>query len=216
MKKNIFTVMLIFLAAIGYCQDTVTIYYDAKWKKINDWNSAVFYSKGYQNPDGLWTVTDHFKSGRVQMTGFYKSLKNQYKQGLFTYYYESGIKESEGYFKDNLMDGEWKYWNEKGRLTSKQLYKRNIIQQIESYHPNGTVKQKGSIKNNQKDGKWFYYDYNGRLIFEGLYSNNLREGIWARHLPDTTITINYFRGNIIEDKGTLVRGRDEGRRIYDN
>ncbi len=214
--KTPILIIIVLLSLQAFTQDTATFYYTSKWELTQGSETATYYGKMWKNNQGTYTAIDYYMSGQMQMSGFYKSMKTKIKHGLFSYYYENGVKKVEGLYIDNLAQGEWKYWDEKGKLTSIISSKDNKMIGEQEFHPNGKLKHSGNYKNNQKSGKWQYWDQDGRLIFEGQYVKGWRSGNWNRHLPDTTITVEYLKGTLLNDSGTLVRKRDQGRTIYNN
>ncbi|MEX1002318.1 MAG: toxin-antitoxin system YwqK family antitoxin [Crocinitomicaceae bacterium] len=73
--------------------------------------------------------------------------------GYNVFYYESGEKASEGYFKNGQPHGEWK-----------------------SYHPLGTLKSIGYKANGQSDSLWKFYDEEGLLKWSYEYENDKKNG----------------------------------------
>jgi antitoxin component YwqK of YwqJK toxin-antitoxin module len=213
------TLILIFIILISLpvlAQDTTTFYYDSKWQLTQSKETASYYGKMWKNSQGTYTAFDYYMNGSTQMTGVYKSMKTKVKHGLFSYYTENGIKEVEGQYFENMEQGDWKYWDENGKLTGILSFKDGKMIREQIFHHNGNLKHTGSVKNGMKSGTWQYWDSNGRLIFEGQYLKGARTGDWNRYLPDTTITVKYMKGILLEDTGSLIRNRDQGRRIYNN
>ena len=98
-----------FLSNSPLAQDTLTFYYDKNWKEIPEKNAAVFYRKAFVDDNNTWSVLDYYISDKIQMTGTFKS-KSLLKQGHFVYYYENGIKKSEGNYLNNKAEEKWCYW----------------------------------------------------------------------------------------------------------
>ena len=95
--------------------------------------------------NGIWMkkFSDEKVNGRV----FYEyegnkiilgSMINGKKNGKWTFWYDSGIKRQEAYFKDGRNVGEWKWYNSQGILVIKQSFSNvdNISTKV-SYDING-------------------------------------------------------------------------------
>src|ERR1700741_4525386 len=60
--------------------------------------------------------------------------------GYNIYYYDNGIKSSEGFMKDGKPDGYWK-----------------------NYYPSGIIKNEGNRTNFQLDSIWKFYNEKGKI-----------------------------------------------------
>jgi len=69
---------------------------------------------GFKNGkrDGKWTY--YYENGNKWSEGYFKE---GVEEGLRTAYYENGQKRYEGIYKDGKRIGEWKFWEETGKLT---------------------------------------------------------------------------------------------------
>jgi hypothetical protein len=112
---------------------------------------------------------------------------NQYdhegrKQGYWEEYYDNGILESKGSYKNDIRDGIWEYYRGDGQLESKGSYKNDKKDRIwEYYYDNGKLSYKRSYKNGIRDGIWEYYYDNGKLRYKGSYKN----GKYIKKIPLT-------------------------------
>lgn len=79
--------------------------------------------------------------------------KNQLEEGYNTFYYENGIKSSEGFIKNGKPDGFWK-----------------------SYYVNGILKSEGNRVNGILDSLWVFYDEFGDTLSKINYVNGNRNG----------------------------------------
>lgn len=128
-------------------------------------------------------ILEKYPNGNTKVTGQMKSGK---MQGLWTYYFENGIRKGEGYFSDgdgsdtakatgiprNSRDSTWKFYDESGKMKSS-------------------------------------YSYNhGKVLNRALYSDNEKKYLQAYFNPDDSIP------NKIE--GYLVNGEIESsREVFD-
>ena len=76
--------------------------------------------------------------------------------GEWTFWYESGQKESEGRYVDHQKDGPWTF-----------------------YHENGKKDAEGEYKEGQREGEWTAWNETGEKESEGAYEADRREGEWA-------------------------------------
>jgi len=65
-------------------------------------------------------------NGDTKTSGFIDE-SNQEKEGNWFEYYLNGKKKSMGFYLDNQKHGVWKYWDEKGKLITKEKYKRGVL-----------------------------------------------------------------------------------------
>jgi antitoxin component YwqK of YwqJK toxin-antitoxin module len=77
------------------------------------------------------------------------------KNGQFITHYLNGKIEKVGFMKNNMNEGEWKY-----------------------FYSNGTLESEGRYENSKAQGKWTYYYSNGFIKTEGIYVNSEKEGTW--------------------------------------
>lgn len=94
-----------------------------------------------QIPDGDF-IQKH-PNGAILVKG--KILNNK-REGLWTTYYQSGIKQSESTYKSDVLNG-----------------------RTASFYTNGQVRYIGYFLNNKKDGKWDFYTEDGDFEKSQLY-----------------------------------------------
>ena len=66
-----------------------------------------------------------------------------------TYFFKNGKVKAEGPFINGKMEGEWKFYREKGQLW-----------------------QVGNFKNDMKNGTWLRYDKNNELEYQQFFRDN--------------------------------------------
>jgi antitoxin component YwqK of YwqJK toxin-antitoxin module len=235
--KRIILGFMIFLAAANTlpAQDTLIFYYDKDWNDIPDKEEAEYYRKAF--PDqGAWAVRDYFMSGKLQMTGTYKSKNFNSRQGHFVYYFENGQKQSEGEYMNDKHEGRWTYWYENGNKKSEgNCTAGNLEGEWTYWHESGEKKSQGNYIRSNKDGSWTYWHQNGQpesieifktgsissakvfykngaLNYEGDYFNGKRHGTWTFYNVDGRV---YFSGNYVlgVKKGEWVRSFPHGQMI---
>lgn len=87
---------------------------------------------------------EYHPNGAVKIKGVHN--KNMQREGLWTSYYENGIKWSESYYSNGKRDGH--------SLT---------------FFPNGGVRYLGEYKDDIKIGTWTFYDETGKVVKEEKY-----------------------------------------------
>lgn len=87
------------------------------------------------------------------------------KQGEWARTWEStGKLRYTGRFKDDRPVGEFKHYDERGVLTTVQVYATDgKVSRAKHYHPDGTLMATGKYVGQEKDSVWNYYSTDGRL-----------------------------------------------------
>ena len=97
---------------------------------------------------------------------FNKTDKQGRRQGPWVDFYANGQKRYEGQFKNDRCHGEFKYYDEQGRLKATNTFDRSGEKALnKTYASNGTLIATGYYVNQKKDGEWRYFsENNGKLI----------------------------------------------------
>jgi antitoxin component YwqK of YwqJK toxin-antitoxin module len=122
--------------------------------------------------------TYYFKNGNRSMETYYKKgLKN----GTVTTWHSNGVVKESGAFIDDLFDGNWEEYDERGLLIGEGTF------------------DKGT-------GKRIMYDEMGRLKCETNMVNNKKEGLEIHFLPSSEIekTILFNEDRIVEINGIPI------------
>jgi uncharacterized protein len=155
-------------------QDTITVYYDKDWKEIMNKDQASFYRKAFQDSNKVWTANDYFISGKIQMTGTFRSKKMDVKQGHFIYYFENGQKLTEGNYVNNKAQDEWTTWYENGQVNFRgNMVNDNLEGEWSYFFDNGKLKSRGKLVSNKKEGEWNFWDEKGNLQDKESYRSGL-------------------------------------------
>jgi antitoxin component YwqK of YwqJK toxin-antitoxin module len=83
---------------------------------------------------------EHYPNGQLKIKG---QNAKELRHGLWTAYYESGVKWSE----EHYVDGE-----------------RNGVSV--SYYPSGIVRYRGMYRQDKRVGKWYFYHEDGKIATE--------------------------------------------------
>ena len=137
MMRNAFILSLILLACASCGESNKTTIESEENKPVG--GSAV--SQEF-HPDGPFE--SRYTNGQIKLSGDYLGGK---KQGLWTGYYESGIKQSESSYNGGELHG-----------------KSSV------FYNNGQVRYIGYYKNGLRDGQWIFFDENGTEQPSKVYS----------------------------------------------
>ena len=105
------------------------------WKKL--------YADGLLSKEWNYEY-EYFGNGELMSS---KRYNNEMNDGLFSTWYESGQKRSEGHWEDGKKVGKWLSW-----------------------HSNGQLESEGSYIDDRKDGLWVSYDETGTKVSEDVYA----------------------------------------------
>lgn len=97
--------------------------------------------KEQQIPDG--DFIKKYSNGNLEIKG---EMSNNERVGLWTAYYESGIKQSESNYENGYLHG-----------------------RTASFYPSGQVRYIGYFLGNKKDGKWDFYLEKGEFDKSEMY-----------------------------------------------
>lgn len=136
-----------------------------------------------QSPEGLQFLQGAYKiyspTGGLLSESHFSQGK---KQGLSTAYHLNGKPSFEGFFEEDLPEGEQLYWYSDGRLKSKILYAKGILHGLTSlYHSNGNLKREVCFQEGKRHGKEKVWTYRGSLTIEKnfVYGALIAEKYWT-------------------------------------
>ncbi len=173
MKQKHFLLLLIMaLPFVSKGQDTLRFYFDEYWKPTSDY-LAHYYRDMYKS-GSLWTITDYYQNGQVEMKGASLTLNTDDKQGPFTYYYKNGNKQEEGNYNHGKRTGKWTWRYKNGAIESLGNYNANgeLNGTWKSFYKNGQLRGSGNYKEGQQVGQWKWYFNNGQKSAVEQYMND--------------------------------------------
>jgi antitoxin component YwqK of YwqJK toxin-antitoxin module len=131
----------------------------------------------------------------VNKTNFTDSLGR--KQGFWKKYSKDTLK-YEGQFKDDIPQGEFKYYFPNGKMKALTNYSDNgKIAKTILYHPDGKKNGEGTYVDKKKDGLWVYFGTNGVKISEENYKMGVKTGVWKYFYDDGRINrIENYNNNL--------------------
>lgn len=229
-------------------KDTVEIIYyktatQGYWRSSGAWHTktgklptkeGAKYFREIKFVNGLINdVKDYFISGQLEMTGNYSSYFAELEgaNGLFTWYYENGIKRQEVNFINGNMEGCLYQWKNDGKCMDGPYSSKMYHSEINSYTkdcpcsdqtlnqqmnnsqiennkvvPSDTIKDNyignfDSVGNKTGFGKMLYANGN---VYEGEWKNNLKNGQGKQSYKDGSSYEGEWKDNKIEGYGTII------------
>jgi len=118
-------------------QDYKYVYYYDKDLKSCRQSRSVITAKGYKE-EGLLKL-DYFnnETGKLLMSVHYTDSTLNISKGLFQSYYENGVIEKEGNYDNDMKQGLWQHWDDKGLKTDSSIYEKDYrirYAQFRYYH----------------------------------------------------------------------------------
>jgi antitoxin component YwqK of YwqJK toxin-antitoxin module len=101
----------------------------------------------------------YYESGQLSSEGILEEGK---PNGYWITYYPNGLRKSEGNRLNFLLEGKWKFYDEKGNI-------ENVI----------------TYEEGRKNGVYQYFNDSCILILEEQYKNDLKEGLQTEYWADT-------------------------------
>lgn len=122
-----------------------------------------------------------------------------YKDGSFTSWYDNGIMESTGVYKDDRMEGEWKFFHPNGQQSTIELYKDGKLNSMQCFDPSG--KETGDFCSISKPAMLKGFGDYKQYIFQNLFwpeeaiKNNIEGTVSVRF----TINKNGMLENLVAE-----------------
>lgn len=203
---------------------TYLYYIDGKIKK------EIYYKDGLE--EGL--VKEYDTTGTIitlytYRKGFIVSREiiNRYnsqgnKHGQWMEFYSNGKVKQTSEWRNGILNGFVKNYNENGDLLTVEKYTNGIIQpeatEIQvyeiryDYYENGKIKIIGSYKNDQADGIRREYDEDGKIIKGYIFRNGflIAEGIIDEKGLKQGIFKEYFENGTIQAEGKYLNSNPTG------
>ena len=133
-----------------------TIFYDQNKNKVSE---GKVVNKLFE---GQWKYY-HLASKNIMTTEYYSKGK---LEGLRTVFYLSGKIAEEINYKNNLKNGFYKKYTEKGILLEESIFKNDQYSGLAIFRDsNGNMVSKGQFVNGKKAGIWHFFE-KGKLVKE--------------------------------------------------
>jgi len=118
----------------------------------------------------------HFGNGVKQSEGWYK---NDMLEGLRVCWYEKGQKQSEKTYRDGKAYGQYSYWYENGQKESEWNYRNGMLDgPFVRWYENGQKRLAGAFLAGRQHGALTRWCENGQKQAEENYDNALEQGLF--------------------------------------
>jgi len=168
-------------------------------------------SKEYDREGNVITLYEYNNDFLISRDKINRTDSKGLKQGLWVDFYPNGRKKCEKNYKDDLLYGYYKEYDQRGNLSVTMLYENGAIVKskvedqpdveiVNRYDDNNKLIYSGPFRNKipvgvhreyGKDGKVtnsFVYNDNGLLLSEGIVDDaGNSNGKWKDYYPDKTI-----------------------------
>ena len=123
--KSIFSILLLFLIAKSYAQDT--IYLHGVNDTIATTKEKALYYKTINSGVNPVEVNTYYTNGNKYSKAHYSSLIPEIKDGEYESYFYNGNINLKGTYKNNKLEGIWLAYNkEKNFIELKEMYKESL------------------------------------------------------------------------------------------
>ena len=207
---------------------------DAKGKRdglwVQQWKDTrnMLYQGQYDHgkPSGVWQR--YYPDGTLAAT--MNHVQDTTVVDAVFFHPDGETKASEGRFVKKRKDGNWRIWNESGKLVSDENYKDSLLDgtckyffdggqllKIETYsngrtegpfteyYENGKKKAEGTYSAGEKNGAFKQWFDSGIVDCEGKYYKGVQDGTWYYNYPDGKLKL-----------ALLYKRGKETRRKYEN
>jgi TonB family protein len=150
--------------------------FTADYSETTNFEEAKFIRICKQKYEGVWSVNDFYVDGFLKMEGTYSDIKNETKEGEFKFYFPYNVIESQGFYHENALDGEWNYYCNSGSLSATEIYAKGNRVNENYFNENGSI-----LKDKSKAQK--HVTFNGKT---GALGNFLSENLYfpANKFPE--------------------------------
>ena len=149
------------------------MYFDRNWEQT-DQEYAHYYRFISIDTSGdfRFYVEDYFPGGQLQMSGTYKSIQPDNKDGHFVYRYEDGKKQMDCHYRDNVLQGPLREWYSSGQAESYQEFSGGLLDgEYTTWQENGNVKLKARYHKGEKHGNFQSFYPNGQMLRNDFFEN---------------------------------------------
>ena len=173
----------------GVSQVLDTMYFDNNWNQTTEAEAHYYrYVSVDSSEEFRFYVEDYFPGGQIQMTGTYKSIRPDNKDGHFVYWYENGNKQMECRYRDNILHGTLREWYSSGQEESYQEFRAGLLNgEYRSWREDGSLKLIAGYYIGEKHGNFQSFYPGGQMIRNDYYENG-----------------RFIEGNCYSEEGELV------------
>ncbi len=164
-------ILLLLLPLPGYSQVLDTMYFDRNWEQAGTSDFCYYrYISMDTSGEFRFYVEDYYPDGQIQMSGTYKSIRPDNKDGHFIYRYEDGKKQMECHYRNNLLHGTLEEWYASGQPETKQEFSGGLLDgEYTSWREDGSLKLKARYHRGEKHGNFQSFYPNGQMTRNDFY-----------------------------------------------
>lgn len=173
--------------------------------------------------NGKTTDVPHWLANNKIVAAGTKNAK-QNNEGYWNFYYDNGIKRSEGTFVDGKKQGPWKFYYKTGDIKEEVVYNNGEQAHYKDFYYNNNPKSEYTIKNGVVEGEVIVYYTNGKPKAILDYVNNKINGtekqFYRNGAPKYSMKntegkyegelVEYFSTSKISEKAVFVNNKREG------
>ncbi len=205
-----------------------------KWVSKNEKELEAFKQWSYnyvctkeavynENLNGITKSVPHwFSYNKLYAAGERNAQNNN--EGYWNFYFDNGIKKSEGFFVNDKKDGKWKFYFENGTINNEITYDKGVETHYREFYENTNPKSDFYLKNNLIEGKAITYYANGKSSADYDYVANKISGTENKFYKNGTKQytiinkdnnlegdlLEYYDNGKIKQKVKFVNGKREG------
>ncbi len=140
-------------------------------------------------------------------------LKNEMPEGEWKFYSEKGALRTEGFFEEGKKSGFWKRYDANGNLTETNNFKNDELEgETRLYHSNGALHRLINLKEGKRHGELKEYSPAGALIDVSIYDEGELTGVGIayhrRGSESKEYEVNYVDGEV---DGKVTRYYPDGK-----
>jgi antitoxin component YwqK of YwqJK toxin-antitoxin module len=151
------------------------------------------------------------------------------KQGAWSKTWPNGQLRYTGQFKDDRPVGEFKHFNDRGKIETVQQHAGDgIISRARHFYPDGSLMATGKYVRQQKDSTWNYYMADGQLKKVERYAAGHLHGEQVTYYPGGQMaereqrvngemhgpSMSWFPDGKLKSEATYEKGEAEGRMVF--
>ena len=182
-------------------------------------------SKEYDMDGTIITIRTYNNGVLVDRETINRSDESGLKQGIWREYYADGKIRSESYYKDGVLNGQYKEYDREGGINVLLQYNKGLIVEdtdtvgmdievVNKYDDNGRLIFSGTYKDSIPVGIHRNYDAGGNVISSLLYDekgNRVGEGIINPDGSKESKWVYYYSDGSIKSAGNFVKNLEEGK-----
>jgi TonB family protein len=182
MKNAILLILIVFLCYGCLTSKRSTLPYSYSHDRYKDWYTEFlspeekvvntwFHYMTSLTGDGKYVVRTFFPETK-QLTSLttFKNASASLKDGISKMWFDNGARGTEGFYKNNKKEGEWRNYNHENWLSSVGNYVNGKESGVwKSYDSKGRLNAEKTYLEGIKEGKFVIYDSLANIINTGLY-----------------------------------------------